>query len=471
MAKKISEVAMNIEMVIQNQLKISGTTVHSTTNEITTTSVNNIHEFWNRSRPPMNQIVKPTICPNCGYGWSTAHRQNCPGLWRNCKNCAIANHFAKVCRKPKNSYKPKPRLNNMDDSISEAATVDTSATVGEQVNHIDRLFQKQSISDANYDLDYDDYNDNCVAKISINNDTREAEPMNLDICIGNTKTKALLDSGSACTIINKNLANAAESECKGSFCVHSPEMQDLKTFSNDLFKIIGVIKTSIKCNDWVATGVIVTVVEDGHRPIIGRDLFQKLGFSLTQTKQVANFDQNQCLIKKQIALDSPGLISRIGKSLKNSVKSTFHKHFTPTHQKGRRIPINLQPLVNTMGQKQIGIPTFNTNQTKPRAEKSLDIKLARKVSERSKRDLRGLWETLAPGSTVIRTSPTTTVIKEPGVPKVRVRNSDVAKFGTRAERNTDLWQYAQRRPLPYEKTTEEKLAQHTKDLKKKYRGD
>ena len=32
--------------------------------------------------------------------------------------------------------------------------------------------------------------------------------------------------------------------------------------------------------------------------------------------------------------------------MKNSVKSTFHKHFTPTHQKGRRNPINLQLLVN-----------------------------------------------------------------------------------------------------------------------------
>ena len=52
-----------------------------------------------------------------------------------------------------------------------------------------------------------------------------------------------------------------------------------------------------------------------------------------------------------------------------------------------------------------------------------------------------------------------------------MRNSDIAKIGTRAERNTELWQYAQRRPLPYEKTTEEKIAQHTKDLKKKYRGE
>ena len=71
---------------------------------------------------------------------------------------------------------------------------------------------------------------------------------------------------------------------------------------------------------------------------------------------------------------------------------------------------------------------------------------------------------LAHGSTVVRTSPTTTMTKEPGVPEVRVRNNDIAKFGTDAERNTDLWQHAQRHSLPYEKTTEEKIAQHTKDL-------
>ena len=98
----------------------------------------------------------------------------------------------------------------------------------------------------------------------------------------------------------------------------------------------------------------------------------------------------------------------------------------------------------------------------PRTEQSLDLKLARKVTKRSKRDLRGLWETLAPGSRVVRTSDTTTVIKEPGVPEVCVRNSDIAKFGTHAERNTDLWEYAKRRPLPYEKTTEEKISQHNK---------
>ena len=186
-----------------------------------------------------------------------------------------------------------------------------STTAVEQVNNIDRLLKQQSIYDANYDSDIDDYNDNCVATISIKSDTREVEPVNLDICIGNTTTKALVDSGSVCTIINKSLANAVVSTCKESYWVQSPEIHDLKTFSNVIIKISGVVNTSIKCNDWIATGVDVTVVEDGHRPIIGRDLFSKLGFSLTQLKQVANIDQNQCLVKKQIAFDFPVLITRI----------------------------------------------------------------------------------------------------------------------------------------------------------------
>ena len=61
-------------------------------------------------------------------------------------------------------------------------------------------------------------------------------------------------------------------------------------------------------------------------------------------KQGANIDQNQCLIKKQIACHFPDLVTRISKSLKHSVKPTFHKEFTPAHQNGVRI--NLQPLVN-----------------------------------------------------------------------------------------------------------------------------
>ena len=128
-----------------------------------------------------------------------------------------------------------------------------------------------------------------------------------------------MDSGSVCTIINRSLANAVVLNSQKSFWVQSPENIDIKTFSNEFIKTIGVINTSVKCKDWAAKNVNVTVVEDGHRPTIGRILIPQLGISPKQTKQISNVDQNQCLIKKQIAFDFPGLISRNGKSLKNTV--------------------------------------------------------------------------------------------------------------------------------------------------------
>ena len=106
---------------------------------------------------------------------------------------------------------------NVDDSVSELATVSTSAIVLEQINNIDRLLQYHSIYAANYDSDYDDYNDNCVATIAYKIETRELEPVNLDIGVGNTGTKLFVDSGSVCTIIKKSLANTVVSECDRSY--------------------------------------------------------------------------------------------------------------------------------------------------------------------------------------------------------------------------------------------------------------
>ena len=43
LAKKASEVVMKFEMGIQNQLKMSGTVVNSTSNELADMSINSIH--------------------------------------------------------------------------------------------------------------------------------------------------------------------------------------------------------------------------------------------------------------------------------------------------------------------------------------------------------------------------------------------------------------------------------------------
>ena len=110
----------------------------------------------------------------------------------------------------------------------------------------------------------------------------------------------------------------------------------------------------------------------------------------------------------------------------------------------------------------------------PCSERSIQVKLARKIheSQRQKKNLDGLYEVLAPGSTVCKVSPTTSVIKEPNRQEIRVRNSDIAKFGTRAQRDADLTQYIERRPKKIlEKTVEQKINKHRRDLIRKNIGD
>ena len=109
----------------------------------------------------------------------------------------------------------------------------------------------------------------------------------------------------------------------------------------------------------------------------------------------------------------------------------------------------------------------------PCSERSIQVKLARKLHEnqRQKKNLNSLYEILAPGSTVCKVSPTTRVIKEPNRQELRVRNSDIAKFGTRAERDTNLTQYIERRPKKInEKTIEQKIYKHKRDLIRKNTG-
>ena len=73
----------------------------------------------------------------------------------------------------------------------------------------------------------------------------------------------------------------------------------------------------------------------------------------------------------------------------------------------------------------------------PCSERSIQVKLDRNTheSQQQMKNLDGLYELLAPGSTECKVSPTTSVIKEPNRQEIRVRNSDIAKFGTAQKQN------------------------------------
>ena len=74
----------------------------------------------------------------------------------------------------------------------------------------------------------------------------------------------------------------------------------------------------------------------------------------------------------------------------------------------------------------------------PLKERAVELYLAQKIHGKrlSKKNLEGLYEVLAPGSHILKVSPTTSTIKEPGKTVVTVRNSDIAKFGTQLGRQT-----------------------------------
>ena len=86
------------------------------------------------------------------------------------------------------------------------------------------------------------------------------------------------------------------------------------------------------------------------------------------------------------------------------------------------------------------IPQPDIGQSVPRTVVSLEVKLAQKRprTKRSKKSLDGLYDVLAPGSSVVKTDTFTSVIKEPGKRDVTIRNSVLAKFGTKADRQTEL---------------------------------
>ena len=119
------------------------------------------------------------------------------------------------------------------------------------------------------------------------------------------------------------------------------------------------------------------------------------------------------------------------------------------------------------------IPHPDVGQSVPGTKASSEVKLAKKRprTKRSKKSLDGLYDVLAPGSSVVKTDTFTSVIKEPEKRDVTIRNSDLAKFGTKAERQTELQVYAIRGPkIPTGKTTEELISHHTKELRKKLEG-
>ena len=325
--------AINMELGQRNQLQI--------TNSQSAPQVNAIIPQRTfrppNQRPNTSSITRSPnqLCRNCGLTWSTNHRVKCIARGKTCNNCGLQNHFSRVCRKPKSSPN-KPNRSNVN-SVEETTTDQT-------VNAIQNMnYNPQCESD------YDSSDDNMVASIA--STAIQIEPKNTILQIGNNHVGLLIDSGGVCSILPKSLASEiVENSSLARWLMIAPP-QELKTFSNEPINVIGMIQAPIASNGWRLEEAEFVVVRDGLKPLVGRDLFDALGISVNQTPKpegsMVNTITSQCPFKTRIAQQFPQLITRTGRSKIHIKKSKFHRHFQPKHQKGRKVPINLQERVNT----------------------------------------------------------------------------------------------------------------------------
>ena len=246
------------------------------------------------------------------------------------------NHFAKVCRKQKNSKPQNPKKRTLKTAVEEPHTEDLM-----------NFLQSSKL----YESHYSRVEDNMVAVIQ--NDIAKMEPLNQPINIGKISATLLVDSGSACSIFNWSLASQAVRSSPHAFWIHYSEgftNPQLRTFSNEPIRIEGKVTAPVSSNGWTSNSATFTVVADGLKSLIGRDLFDQLRLAVTQSSLFSGNQVNAISpsseFKEHIALTLPNLISCIGRSKNHVVKSKFRKNFQPRNRKSRRISNNLQDKVN-----------------------------------------------------------------------------------------------------------------------------
>ena len=91
--------------------------------------------------------------------------------------------------------------------------------------------------------------------------------------------------------------------------------QELKTFSNEPINVTGMIQAPIASNGWRLKEVEFVVVRDGLKPLVGRDLFDAFGISVTQIPKhegsMVNTITSQCPFKTRIAQQFPQLLLHV----------------------------------------------------------------------------------------------------------------------------------------------------------------
>ena len=250
---------------------------------------------------------------------------------------------------PKSDDIPRKQSQTSQPQQTNVNKIDTTATQSHDEESEVFKISYQQLCDQLYNSNYDSNSDDYVAAIS-SNAAHQLEPLNAKIQYRNIIANWMIDSGSVCSIVTKTLAIKILNSTPSRRWIASTCEEDHKTFSYEPIKKLGKIETTVVYNGWICEDAFLTVVADGHKLIMGRDLSSRVFLAVVKqqakrTECINDIDNSACKVKQAILLQFPDIVLKIGLSKTHVDKSKFHQKFTAKHQKSCRVSINLQPRV------------------------------------------------------------------------------------------------------------------------------
>ena len=182
----------------------------------------------------------------------------------------MLNHFAKVCRKKLYNSRNSREGNRINNVENAEASEQNTHSKNQNVNYINY--------NEHFHSDYDSSDDNYVAT-GENVDSLPIALRNMTIA-----TTSVIYYSFPVVVVVLSICPSPEKKCL-IVCIHNgPRIKplELKSFSNNIVETLGTLKTPVRCNDWKIQKENITVVADRFRSILGRDLFDQLGITISQ---------------------------------------------------------------------------------------------------------------------------------------------------------------------------------------------
>ncbi len=194
----------------------------------------------------------------------------------------------------------------------------------------------------------------------------------IDVVIGFTSGKATIDSGSPISFVDFPTASAILEAQQGVLQPLSfdsgPHYTD---FNGNEVRRMGILTTSLRCGQWSLPLAEFHVLHPQAPPclLLGANLMPQVGLGVTQRAPPGSVPpppegklpvhvihspsplQLQCRTWAQAKF--PELFTRTGQANNHVVHTKFKRPFVPTQQKGRRVPVALQPRVEAEIQRLI----------------------------------------------------------------------------------------------------------------------